>query len=212
MTRPGPRFGRTVAAALVAALVPLACEDDAIGTSQAGVTAVVEDENPDAQAAAFASLLPLQTAADYSGTLSGDTRVDVSADGETWVQLGDATQIELELQSAGDEVAVHSDVTVPLETFAFARLVLDGADVEIDPGSTIGGVTLESSATLTIGSGTQVTVEQQLEQELDLDVGSDATLTFDLNSETWVTQDNLDDMIVSEAELRSAVDVRVSGA
>lgn len=212
MDRPRTTFTRTALAGLVLAAGALACDDETTGTADARVSASVHDQNPEAQEAALASLVPLQVSSDFTGTVSGDARVDVSADGETWVELGEASEVDVELQSSDEETSLHTEVSAPLESFAMARLVLDGADAEIEAGSTIGGTTLETGVTISLGGPDQVVVEKQLGQTLVLNADSEATLTFDLNSEAWVTEENVDAGVVAESEIESATEVTVSGS
>lgn len=204
-------YARTFAlAGLLLATGAVACGDDTTGTAEARVTAEVHDENPDAQTASLASLLPLQQSSSYEGTVSGEARVEVSADGETWTELGDASDVEVDLQASGGGAVVHADASVPLESFTRARLVLDGADAVLEAGSTVGGVTLEARTTLTLGSSGRVVVEAQLDESLDASADADATVSFDLNSETWITGTAVEAGTVAESAISSAATVQVT--
>lgn len=205
-------YARIAIAGLLLAAVAVACDDETTGTSEARVTAEVHDDDRDARAASIASLLPLQASSSYDGTVSGDARVEVSADGETWAQLEDASEIDVELQAADGEAVVHADASVPLESFTRARLVLDGADATLEAGSTVGGITLESGTTLSLGGSGRVVVETQLEESLDASAGTDATLSFDLNSEAWITETAVEAGTVAESAIQGAVTVQVTGS
>lgn len=210
MHQPRAKYARIAIAGLLLAVGAAACDDETTGTSEARVTAEVHDENPDAQTASLASLIPLQTSSTYEGTVSGDARVEVSADGETWTELGQSTEIDVELQAAGGGAVVHAEASVPLESFARVRLVLDGADAVLEAGSTVGGVTLESETTLSLGGPGEVIVETQLDESLDASAGADATLSFDLGSEAWITETAVESGAVAESAIESAVTVQVT--
>lgn len=204
-------YARTVAlAGLLLAAGAVACDDDTTGTTEARVTAEVHDENPDAQTVSLASLLPLQQSSSYEGTVSGEARVEVSADGETWTELGDASDVEIDLQASGGGAVVHADASVPLESYTRARLVLDGADAVLAAGSTVGGITLEAETTLALGGTGQVIVEAQLDESLDAGADTDATVSFDLNSEAWVTETAVEAGAVAESAISGAATVQVT--
>lgn len=205
-------FRSTTIVALALAAGWVGCGDDATGTSEARVSATVHDQNPQTQSASLASLLALQSSAAFSGTVSGDARVEVSADGDTWVQLEDAAGVDVQLQSSDGETTVHSDVSVPVESVAHVRLVLSGAEAQIEAGSTVGGLTLDSGTTLALGSSGEIVIEKQLEQSVDLTADSDARVSFDLNSEAWVTQDNVEATAVPESEIEGAATVQATGS
>jgi hypothetical protein len=203
-------YARTFAlAGLLLFAGAVACDDETTGTADARVTAEVHDENPDAQTASLASLLPLQQSSNYEGTVSGEARVEVSADGETWTELGDASDVDVDLQASGGGAVVHADAAVPLDSFTWARLVLDGADAVLEAGSTVSGVTLESETTVALGTG-QVIVEAQLDESLDAGAGTDATVSFDLNSEAWITETAVEAGAVAESAISSAATVQVT--
>lgn len=206
-----PRRPRYVSLALAGFLLTAAAAacGDTTGTTEARVSAEVHDETSSGvQAASIVPLAALQSSG-YSGTVSGDARVEVSADGETWTELDESSQVEVDLQASGGGATVHADASVPLESFTRVRLVLDGADARLEAGSTVGGVTLDSETTVTLGSDGQAVVEVQLDQSLDASADTDAMISFDLNSEAWITESAVTAGAVAASEIESATVVTV---
>lgn len=201
-SKPGTRFAAAIS--LVLGIALSGCGDDTTGTAQATVTAQVHDNA--SSSAATASLIPLQSSG-FSGTLDGDAQVEVSTDGETWVSLGDPRQVTVDLQTTGGATSVHTDASIPAGVYARVRLVLEGAEAQLASGSTVGGTTLASSTTLSIGSSGELVIEKQLDQDVELDADSDLTIAFDVNSEAWVTEENLAASVVAASEIRSATTV-----
>lgn len=132
---------------------------------------------------------------DFSGTLTGNARVEVQAEGETeFTDLGQDEEITVTLQAAeGEETTITAVTEADAGSYTSVRLVLTGAQVQIDAGSTIEETTLEEDSTLTVGAEAE-TDEVVIEEQVTFDVTTDAetTFTFDLNSGSWVTQAALD--------------------
>lgn len=198
-----------MAAVVVGALtVPLAgCGDDTTGpeTQNGEMTAEMRD-SPDGSGAAM-NMAPSH--ASFSGTMTADAQVQVSADGSAWVDLGSPKSANMQLHTSGNTTTVHSNATVNTGTFAHVRLVLQNASATVDAGSTIGSTILDAAVNLSLGgSSGQVVIEKQI-NPVTVSAGSHTTVVFDLNSEAWVTEDNVSAQAVSEAELRSATIVTV---
>lgn len=184
-------------------------EDDATGTQQGQVTATVSDDPSSGVVATSRSSDPAnQSLLAFSGSMTADARVQMSADGSTWVDLDSPRNVDLSLQSSGSATTVHSSADLSTGTYAHIRLVLSNADATVASGSTIGNTTLSADVQVSIGSGGQVIIEKQVEP-ITVSADSETTLVFDLNSEVWVTEDNVQAQAVSESEIASATSVVV---
>lgn len=197
-----------ITALLVAFALPLtACSDeDTTGPGQDSgqMTAQMQD-GPNG---GTSSTQVAFSHASMSGSMSADAKVQVSADGSAWVDLGSPQSVDMQLHTTGNATTVHSNASVNTGTYAHVRLVLENADATIDAGSTIGATVLGADVNLSIGGGGQVVIEKQI-QPVTVSADSQTTVVFDLNSAAWVTEDNLTAQAVSEAEIQSATIVTV---
>ncbi len=207
---------RVARAALAAAVLTLGgCDDDegtapeTTGRAQAIVT--------DAPSGSAAALAPAGEAGprfaveagsySYSGTVTADAQVSISADGQTWVDIGPASSISLALQSSGDSTDVHGAVDVPVGTYAYVRLVMDDANARVNAGSSIGGLLLTAAVDVGLGTGGRVVVVKEV-QPFIIHADTRTTLIFDLNSEAWMTEANAGDKQVEEEEVEESCEAR----
>ena len=194
-----------------AAAILAACGEDAAGPNGSGQISAAITDDPTATVLHQAghgmsfAVSGQTAAAQFTGTVSGDAAVEISADGETWVELGQPQAFTLDAQISGTAATVHTEADVPVGAYVRARLVLEDAVASISAGSTIGGVVLNADVDLTLGGNDQtVTVEVPLNS---MSVSADATtmLRFDLNAESWVTGSAVQAGTVSDAEVTAAV-------
>lgn len=140
----------------------------------------------------------------YSGRLSSSATVEISADGETWVDLGLPTAVEVTLQSHFEETTIYTMASVPVGTYSRVRLTLSGAEAEIDAGGTVGGITLNSAVAITLGgSDSEVVIEKEIEP-FTVKATSHVRVAFDLNSEGWVHEESAGDGTAADEEVRSS--------
>lgn len=190
------------------AVLPLTgCSDDSTtgpdGGESGQMTAQMQD-SPSGSGSRVAL-----TSGSMSGSMSADAKVQVSADGNTWVDLGSPKSVNMELQSSGSATTVHSNATVNTGTYAHVRLVLENASATVNSGSTIGTTVLDASVNLSIGgSSGRVVIEKQIDP-VTVSAEGRSTLVFEMNSEAWITEDNVSARAVSESEIRSATVVSV---
>lgn len=196
---------RWLAIALVIAVA--ACDDDDPmspgGDAEGDVEAVIVD---DPASTAPAIVGPRASAAanrPFTGTTSGDFRVEISTDGVTWVSLGSMNQVNVDLQSSTDETMVHASQEVAAGTYTRARLIFDGASTTIAAGSTIGALALTTDVVLTLAGGGEVTVERTI--QLTVSDDSSSRIVFDLNSEAWVTETNVLAGAATETDVSSSI-------
>ena len=142
-----------------------------------------------------------------SGTLSGNVFASIW-NGTRWIDLGSPNGISVPLQTLGTaSTTVHGEQSVPAGSYSRARLVFQGVTVRITRGSIIGGTTLTSDTTLTLGGSD---ARAELTATVDTFSGeTDATtkrvVLFELRSEIWLTQAALQSGRVEDAALQSAI-------
>lgn len=201
-----------VAVGLMIGLVTLStagCSGDDATGPDGGETGQVSAQMEDAPDGGTGARNVAFSHASMSGSMSGNAKVQVSADGSTWVDLGSPKDVTMQLHTTGNTTSLHSEATVETGTYTRVRLVLEDASATLDAGSTIGTTLLDASVNLSIGgSSGRVVIEKQVDP-VTVSAGSHATLAFDLNSAAWITEENVSARSVSEAEVRSATAVSV---
>lgn len=189
--------------ALAVALALGGCGDET-GPGETGEARAVVTDNPDRASPAVAPGTQSEprpaSAGSFSGTLTADARVSISADGQSWIDLGSPKQIALQLQSSGDSSDVHGTVSVPVGTYSYVRLEMNGGKARVDGGSTIGGLLVSAAFDVFLGANQRVTIEKRVEP-FTIEVDSRTTLLFELNSESWMTEENAQDKQVDEEEV-----------
>lgn len=195
---------RSLAIALLVAVA--ACdESDPMspgGDAEGDVAAVIVDDPASAAPTIVGARASAATVRPFTGTTSGEFRVEISTDGSTWVSLGSVNQLSVDLQST-DPTMIHASQTVAAGTYTRARLVFEGASTTISAGSTIGTLTLAADAVITIAGGGEVTVERTI--QLTVSEDSSSRLIFDLNSESWLSETNVLAGAVTESEVSSSI-------
>lgn len=141
---------------------------------------------------------------EYSGRLSSSAKVEISADGVTWVELGSPAAVLVTLQSHVEETTVHTRASVPVGTYSRVRLTLSGAEAEIEAGAVVGGVTLTSAVAIRVGgSDGEVVIEKEVEP-FTVKADTHVRVLFDLNTEEWVTSENADEQMAQDDEVRGS--------
>lgn len=183
----------TLPIAAVAALVA-GCGDDPAGPVDGAMEGAVVDEP-----AASSS---------YSGNVAGDFQFSVSEDGETWVDVGTPNGITLLLQD-GASTSLHGSQEAVTGSFTRIRMLVRSAEVTVDAGSTIGGTTYSSDMKLDLAQTEDLLVVRDISSPA---VESDEAVlvTFDLNSESWLTTDAVNAGVVSNADVDAAVTTSTS--
>lgn len=141
-----------------------------------------------------------------TGTLAGNFSASVW-DGNRWIDLGSPNGITVALQSAGASTTVHGEQSVATGSYGRVRLVLQGVTARVARGSTIGGTTLTTDTTVTLGGS-----DQRVEISVSVDsflVESDPSMrraiVFDLRSNQWLTIAAVQTGQVDDASLQAAV-------
>lgn len=152
--------------------------------------------------------------ASYSGHMRADVKVQVSADGQAWTDVNDQASSNSQVDFHSDsETTVASSASVDAGTYSYVRVVMENTSATIDSGSSFGastgGITLEADVNLTIGGDGRVVIEKQV-GDFDISADSNTTITVDVNSDTWVDQDNVEARAVSSSEIESATAVSVN--
>lgn len=207
-------------AATLGLLVPAAaaCGDDATGPGSGSATAVVHDDPSSGSAATRPSFSRISAATTSEGTYSGELRanvtVQVSADGDAWTDVySQATgNSEVDLQTSSETTLV-TDASVDAGTYSYVRVVLQSPSAHLNSGSTVSGstgdLTLDADVSLSLGSDGQVVIEKQV-ADFEISADSNTRISTDLNSEAWISQENVDAQAVSSSEVQSATVVTIS--
>jgi len=187
-----------------ALLLAAGCNEDPIeivagsggGTGQGFNVIVVDDP----------TLTPGGGGSVIDGTLEGAVRIGLRNQLGTLVDLGAPESFDLDLQDPDAGQVVVSGFRAPTGTYVGAEVRLENASALIRQGSTIGSTVLTADGALDLGSGGIVVVDRALTPFTITD-DTDTILLVDLNAETWVTLDNLDDGFVDEQDLIDAITV-----
>lgn len=200
---------RMLARVAAAALVPLlaACGGDAstsLGT-QATVSSVVLNDNPTSTSSSGTGGTNSGT---YSGTLSGDVQAQISMDGNAWYSLGQPSNVSVALQSTTSATQLTANASVPVGTYAYARLVFsNGAQAQAT--GTIAGTSYNGTV-VSLGSG-QVVIQKQI-QPVRVNAGSSVSVVWDLNSELWLTGTAAQSHTTTAAAVQSAAYAAITGS
>jgi hypothetical protein len=206
---------RTCAAlvTLSAAGLLTACGDATGPETTGSVQAYVADESPSGgspvsgQEAETAPSRTSHGSGSYSGSLDADAQVSISAGGDVWIDLGPPSAMSLALQASNEGVDVHGRVEIPVGVYTRVRLVLSGAEARLDAGGTIGGVTLGTSTTMSVGANGSVVIEKQV-PPFEVRADTHTSIHWYMNSELWVHEENVEDEEVEEQEVKDASEAR----
>jgi hypothetical protein len=152
--------------------------------------------------------------ASYSGHMEADVKVQVSADGQAWTDVNDQASSNSQVDfHSSSETTVASDASVDAGTYSHVRVVMENTTAMIDSGSSFGastgGITLSADVNLNVGGDGRVVIEKQV-GDFEISADSNTTITIDVNSDTWVNQDNVEARAVSSSEIESATAVSVN--
>lgn len=187
-----------------------ACSDnDPVEGGTASASAVITDDASSQSAMRGEDAAAYRTSSGhFSGNFRGGAQVAISADGQTWVNLGSPSQVTVALQSSGSETTVHSRSAISAGTYTRVRLTLSGARADVNAGATLGGVSFGSALSILVGgSDQQVVIEKQVEP-FTVSADSHARIIFDLNSEAWINQGNAEDESVDDQEVDDSTTAR----
>ena len=164
------------------------------GSGSEGFTVVVTDD-------------PGNEDATLQGTVTGSIRVSLRNDAGAVVSLGVADDIEIPLHE-GDTIRLEGLTRPPTDDYTAVLLRLEGVDVEVEAGSQVGDSTLSNNVTLDVGGSSTAAVDV-LVPVFSVDNSNVMEIVIDLNSEGWITGENLDDQVVPQADLVNSVLVDV---
>jgi hypothetical protein len=178
-------------AALTIAPLLAACGDDPAGPVEGQMNGAVVDRPA--------------AASDFTGNMAGNYQFSVSTDGDTWVDVGTLNGITILLQDS-TVTSMHGAQDAPTGAFRYVRMRARAAEVTIDAGSEIGGTNFPSDMKVEVAETEDLIVERQVTSPA---VGSDEAVlvTFDLNSEAWLTVDVVNAGEASNSAIEPAVTV-----
>lgn len=211
------RLGSTLVLAGALAFGLAACDDDddVTGTERGEVSASVTDDPSSTSGsiarASFLDILGLQASGSFTGTMTADATVEIRNSAGTFIDLGSASNADLEMQSEGGEITVATGTSVDAGTYTAVRLTLENATTTVQAGSSIGGIVLDVDVLVNVG-GEDNTVVIEKEMDVDVDAGSSTTVVFDLNAESWIDQSAVDSGLAADADIQAATTAFVAAS
>ena len=204
-------MNRAIALVVPLALCAGACGESAIGpitggegNGNTGFAVLVTDDPANDPSPGPARVSPQAV----EGSLVGSIRVSLRNAEDALVDLGLMQDAEVALQEGGDSLRLSDLSRPPADEYVGIQLRFEGVDVTVLAGSEVGDSTLTNNVVLDVGSGGLATIEIAT-QSFAIDSDTDLDIVVDLNSELWITGDNIDDTIVSQADLANAVTVEI---
>lgn len=195
----------TIIALSAAALLATGCGgDDPAGVDDTGTASASVSDNPSTTSAFRSESWSPEAAGTFSGTLNASAAVEISADGQTWIDVGSPSNISLAMQSTGSETSVASNAEIPVGTYTRVRLRLSGATANIDAGAVLGAITLSSAVAIRVGGSDQEVVIEKTVEPFVVSADVHTQIMFDLNSEAWVTAANAEDETAEDEEVEDA--------
>lgn len=206
--RTGARVLLGLAAASAVTLGATACSGNGSGPQMGQASASMQDNpqaaSPDRRTSGPRALASTSSSGSFSGTLTGDAKAEVKSSSGAWVDLGSLSQASLNLQDASSEAVVSQSTTVNAGTYVAVRLVLTNVHAHLDAGSTFGSTSLSSSADVAVGGADDsVTITKQI--QVDVSQGATTRVVFDLNTEAWFDSTDVQNRVVADSKVQSAV-------
>lgn len=143
----------------------------------------------------------------FEGRLSADFRVSISPNGTDWVSLGVPAEIDLALQAPGAALRLHPPVDVPAGTYPYLRITGGWGVARIEGGADVGGRSFPDPVHLRVGEN-RLHIETRLPKAIFVAPGGHMSVEIDLNSERWISRDNLEAGTVPETDVETALTFR----
>lgn len=200
------RFTTTFALVALLGATTACTDDDPVAGGTASASATITDDASSSSALQGDDGAALRALADghFSGGLSSNAQVAISADGETWVDLGSPAPVTVALQSNGNETTVHSRAAIQPGTYTRVRLTLTEARADIDAGAMLGGISFTSAVSIAVGGADQSVVIEKQVAPFTVESDSHVLIRFDMNSEQWVDEETADDESVEDERVRES--------
>ncbi len=168
-----------------AAVALAGCGDDGLNPDVTGLVDAVAHDTP-AVAAAF------------TGTAAGNIHASMRSTGGEWVDVGAANGITVTLQST-TTTSVHGSQSVPAGTYDRVRLTFSGVTFTVTDIGTGTVVTATGSAEL---AGTaDLELEVSVAEFTVSSTTGEASISFDLNVEDWLTDAMLTAGVIADGDL-----------
>lgn len=143
----------------------------------------------------------------FEGRLSADFRVSISPNGTHWVSLGVPAEIDLALQAPGAALRLHPPVDVPAGTYPYLRITGGWGVARIKGGADVGGRSFPDPVHLRVGEN-RLHIETRLPKAIFVAPGGHMSVEIDLNSERWISRDNIEAGTVPETDVETALTFR----
>jgi hypothetical protein len=193
-------------AACVGLMALTACGDNGTGVGGDGTVSASMNDAGSAQGVAPVSR---QTTGSFSGTMTGSAQVMIYSDARGWVNVGSGSQVSVPMQSS-TAATVSNGATVSAGTYTKVRLILTGFQAQLAAGSVVGSLTLSSGATIALGGNDGSVQIDVAVTPFTVNANSNTQVSFDLNSQDWVTQTSAQSGTADAAAVSSATTASVA--
>ncbi|MEK9500751.1 DUF4382 domain-containing protein [Gemmatimonadota bacterium DH-20] len=192
-----------------ASLLAMGCgDDDPVAVDDTGVVTATLVDSPDTPSSSNGVVDARrfdQVQAAFDGTFRGTTLVEIySPADEQWFAVTGTSTTQLALGSS-DWAELGSSSMIEAGSYTRVRLTITGGEAVIEAGATLGGVQIGADVTLALGGSQDVVIEKDVAFTVQANATTD--LVIDLNSEMWVTEENVDEEEVTEDEMEEAARV-----
>lgn len=179
------RTGSLMALSLVALF--LACGGDGLPSGPEGVFVTPDTTDIGVMRAVMTDDPGAAGGTAYSGTVTGRGDVEVSTNNKTWYTMGTPRDFSLALQAAGVTVDLTVSADILPGTYRFVRINWSQTTVNLNSGSQVGSLTLDSDVVLRLGDAAVAVMHQEV-GAFELVPGAQARIVVDLNSEKWMKE------------------------
>ena len=174
------------------ALIAAGCGEDGLDPDVTGIVDVVVHDNAASGA--------------FEGTAAGNIYASIRSTGGTWVDVGTPNGITVALQStAPTSTTVHGPSSVAAANYNRVRLTLSGVTFTV----TTGGGGLNTGSAQAAGSADLELEISVPEFTVSTEAGQ-ASVSFDLNVEAWLTDQMLSDGVIPDGALTGQLTATVS--
>lgn len=200
----------SLTALATASLLAMGCGDDnPVATDDTGVVTATLVDSPDTPSSSNGVVDARrfdQVQAAFDGSFRGNTRVEIySPEDEQWIAVTGTSTTQLALGSSDWAELGSSSMIEAGVTYTRVRLTITGGEAVIEAGATLGGVQIGADVTLALGGSQDVVIEKDVAFTVQANAATD--LVIDLNSEMWVTEENVEEEEVTEDEMEEAARV-----
>ena len=170
------------------------CGGDGIDPDVTGIVDVVVHDNTTAAAA-------------FTGTAAGNIHASIRSTGGTWVEVGTPNGITIALEStAPTSTTVHGPSSVAAATYDRVRLTFSGVTFTV----TDVGTTFANTGSAELAGTADLVLEVSVPDFVVSTAAGQASVSFDLNVEDWLTNVMLLSQVIADGDLSSELTATVA--